>query len=41
MKLATLTKVSAGVLVALALTACDDKNTDAKTTAKPVAEKLL
>ncbi|WGE69365.1 ABC transporter substrate-binding protein [Actinobacillus equuli subsp. haemolyticus] len=41
MKLATLTKVSAGVLVALALTACDDKNTEAKTAAKPAAEKTF
>ncbi|WP_418146222.1 ABC transporter substrate-binding protein [Actinobacillus pleuropneumoniae] len=41
MKLANLTKVSAAVLAVLALAACDDKNADGKTTAKPAAEKTF
>lgn len=43
MKLATLTKVSATVFAALALTACDDKNksADAGAAAKPAAEKTF
>lgn len=41
MKLMTLTKVSAGVFIALALSACDDNNTDAKTVSKPATEKTF
>lgn len=41
MKLMTLTKVSAGVFIALALSACDDNNTDAKTASKPATEKTF
>ncbi len=41
MKLNKLTAVAAGLVAAFALTACDDKNTENKTAAKPAVEKTF